>query len=107
MPAIAVVGRALLLFSQLLGVDVPFGHGVDRQSGHGADAELADEVAAVGDDRRQGDVEPLGDLLVEQPRHDEPQYVDFALREGWLHRLVRRAADKKKLQSKLHKYNKD
>ena len=78
MPAIAVVGRALLLFSQLLGVDVPFGHGVDRQSGHGADAELADEVAAVGDDRRQGDVEPLSDLLVEQPRHDEPQYVDFA-----------------------------
>ena len=53
MPAIAVVGRALLLFSQLLGVDVPFGYGVDRQSGHGADAELADEVAAVGDDRRQ------------------------------------------------------
>ena len=92
MPAIAVVGRALLLFSQLLGVDVPFGYGVDRQSGHGADAELADEVAAVGDDRRQGDVEPLGDLLVEQPRHDEPQYVDFALREGWLHRLVRHAA---------------
>ena len=41
----------------------------------------------MGDDRRQSDVEPLGDLFIEQPLDDELQHVDFALRERRLHGL--------------------
>ena len=53
-----------------------------RRPRHGADAELFGDVAAVGDDRRQADAQPVGDLLVDQPAGHERQHLLLALREG-------------------------
>ena len=66
--------------------DVAFVHvahadGADDECGDGLYAELLHDVAAVGDDGREPDLQPVGDLFVQQTLSDERQHFRFAYGE--------------------------
>ena len=85
--------------SEFVARDISGRHGVDCQPGHRANAQLFHDVAAVGDDRRQPDLQAVGDLLNDvrtagfAVRHMEDltdqwkeYYLEALWREEWVPR---------------------
>ena len=68
--------------SEAPGVDVSGGYGAEDQFGERAHAELLHDVAAVCDDRREADVELLGDLLVDQAAGQQREHLRLAVGQG-------------------------
>ena len=62
---------------------------VDGKSRDAAESELIHDVFAVSDNSREGDIEAVGNLLVDKPLDDECHYLDFAVGKNFLLKHLR------------------
>ena len=73
---------------QLAEIDNAIHHGIDSLATDRFRAYLLADVAAVEDNRRGGDVEHIGYLLVYVALNDERQHIFLALREEFALLLI-------------------
>ena len=73
-------------------IDITVHDGVDGQGTDALHAEFVHDILAVRDDRRQSDVQLIGDFLVDETLHDERHHLNLPvtedlpfqnLRHGW------------------------
>ena len=70
--------------SDFIDVNIAVHDGVDGQGGYALHSELIHDVLAMGDDRAEGNVQPVGNFFVDESLNDECHHLYFAVGENLL-----------------------